>query len=127
VYVMSGGPQYESPAEVSLYRDVGADALGMSTCHEVTVARQCGMRVFGFSLITNICSTDADSSVEVSHSEVLQMGVEAGNRAVRFVTSIVEKIGAAAENVPMHTDPVGLTIGGSEAEENQEEAIVVCA
>ncbi|CAI5449832.1 unnamed protein product [Caenorhabditis angaria] len=40
VYVMSGGPQYESPAEVQLFKTVGADALGMSTCHEVTVARQ---------------------------------------------------------------------------------------
>lgn len=39
VYVMSGGPQYETPAEVRLYKAVGGDALGMSTCHEVTVAR----------------------------------------------------------------------------------------
>lgn len=54
IYVMSGGPQYESPAEVKLYKVLGADALGMSTCHEVTVARQCGIRVFGFSLITNM-------------------------------------------------------------------------
>lgn len=51
---MSAGPQYETPAEVNLYKTCLADALGMSTAHEVTVARQCGIRVFGFSLITNM-------------------------------------------------------------------------
>uniref|UniRef100_A0A915EP07 purine-nucleoside phosphorylase n=1 Tax=Ditylenchus dipsaci TaxID=166011 RepID=A0A915EP07_9BILA len=76
VYVMSGGPQYESPSEVRFYKAVGGDALGMSTCHEVTVARQCQMRVLGFSLITNLCNTDVDKSVEVSHEEVLQAGKE---------------------------------------------------
>lgn len=54
VYVMCGGSQYETPAEVMYFKTVGADALGMSTCHEVTVARQCGIQVFGFSLITNM-------------------------------------------------------------------------
>ncbi|KAI1710623.1 phosphorylase superfamily domain-containing protein [Ditylenchus destructor] len=92
IYVMSGGPQYESPAEVGFYKAVGGDALGMSTCHEVTVARQCGMRVLGFSLITNICNTDADSSVEVSHEEVLQAGKEAGHRACKFVTLILDNM-----------------------------------
>lgn len=54
VYVMSAGPQYETPAEVTMLKTGGADAVGMSTAHEVTVARQCGIRVFGFSLITNM-------------------------------------------------------------------------
>lgn len=44
----------------------------MSTCHEVTVARQCGMRVFGFSLITNCSSLDADNPIAISHEEVLE-------------------------------------------------------
>jgi purine-nucleoside phosphorylase len=51
---MSSGPQYETPSEVKLYKVVGADALGMSTAHEVTVARQLSIRVLGFSLITNV-------------------------------------------------------------------------
>uniref|UniRef100_A0A1I7WN27 Purine nucleoside phosphorylase n=1 Tax=Heterorhabditis bacteriophora TaxID=37862 RepID=A0A1I7WN27_HETBA len=89
VYVMSGGPQYESPAEVSLFKTVGADALGMSTCHEVTVARQCGIKVLGFSLITNIANLDADNSVEVSHEEVLQTAKEAGHRASMFVKEVI--------------------------------------
>jgi purine-nucleoside phosphorylase len=46
--------------------------LGMSTCHEVTVARQCGIRCFGFSLITNCASIDSDAPVEICHEEVLE-------------------------------------------------------
>ncbi|CAJ0937329.1 unnamed protein product, partial [Mesorhabditis belari] len=92
IYVMCGGPQYESPAEVSLFKTVGADALGMSTCHEVTVARQCGIKVLGMSLITNIANLDADNSVEVSHEEVLQAASENGARAAQFVKGILEKL-----------------------------------
>lgn len=91
VYVMSGGPQYESPAEVSMFKTIGADALGMSTCHEVTVAQQCGIKVLGFSLITNIANTDADHSVVVSHEEVLQTAKEAGHRASLFVKEIISQ------------------------------------
>uniref|UniRef100_A0A7E4W760 Purine nucleoside phosphorylase n=1 Tax=Panagrellus redivivus TaxID=6233 RepID=A0A7E4W760_PANRE len=91
-YVMSGGPQYETPAEVVFFKTVGADALGMSTCHEVTVARQCGIRVFGFSLITNIANTDADNSVEVTHEEVLEAAREAGDHACTFVTEIISRV-----------------------------------
>uniref|UniRef100_A0A183U3U8 Purine nucleoside phosphorylase n=1 Tax=Toxocara canis TaxID=6265 RepID=A0A183U3U8_TOXCA len=54
VYCMTAGPQYETSAEVRMLTQMGADALGMSTCHEVAVARQHGMRVFGLSLITNV-------------------------------------------------------------------------
>ena len=104
---MNAGPQYETPAEVSMFKAIGADALGMSTAHEVTVARQCGIRVFGFSLITNMlvsattyilqknhfsANTDVDNSVEVTHEEVLQAAKEAGNRACTFVSRIIEEI-----------------------------------
>ncbi|WKY05767.1 hypothetical protein Q1695_006178 [Nippostrongylus brasiliensis] len=92
IYVMSGGPQYESPAEVSMYKRLGGDALGMSTCHEVTVATQCGIKVLGFSLITNIANTDVDTSVVVSHEEVLQTAKEAGNRASQFVKEIIRQL-----------------------------------
>jgi purine-nucleoside phosphorylase len=92
IYVMSGGPQYETPAEVGLYEVLGADALGMSTCHEVTVARQCNIHVLGISLITNIANADADNAVEVTHEEVLQAAKEASERACRFVSRIVKDI-----------------------------------
>ena len=58
VYFSSTGPTYETPAEIRFYRLVGADAVGMSTTPEVIVARHCGLKVFGMSVITNICNTE---------------------------------------------------------------------
>lgn len=58
VYLASTGPSYETPAEVRFFRAAGADALGMSTIPEVIVARHCGLRVFGMSVITNECNTE---------------------------------------------------------------------
>ena len=54
VYLSSTGPTYETPAEVRFYHSVGADLLGMSTIPEVIVARHCGIRVFGMSVVTNV-------------------------------------------------------------------------
>ena len=54
VYLASTGPTYETPADVRFYHSIGADLLGMSTVPEVIVARHCGLRVFGMSVVTNM-------------------------------------------------------------------------
>ncbi|XP_065572394.1 purine nucleoside phosphorylase-like isoform X2 [Artemia franciscana] len=71
VYVMLGGPTYETVAELKFLRLFGIDAVGMSTVPEVVVARHCGMSVFAFSLITNECITNYESSNEANHEEVI--------------------------------------------------------
>ncbi|XP_069956586.1 purine nucleoside phosphorylase isoform X2 [Cherax quadricarinatus] len=71
VYVMLGGPTYETVAELKLLRVVGVDAVGMSTVPEVVVARHCGMKVFAFSLITNQCIMQYDTDATANHEEVL--------------------------------------------------------
>ncbi len=57
-----------------MLRTLGTDAVGMSTVHEVLVARHGGMRVLAFSGITNKAIDRIDSDAETSHSEVLEVG-----------------------------------------------------
>jgi len=74
IYCGLGGPSFETPAEVRFLRMIGADAVGMSTVPEVIVARHAGMRVLGFSGISNVAADDLDSTVEANHEEVLAAG-----------------------------------------------------
>lgn len=72
VYAGLSGPTFETPAELRFLRTVGADAVGMSTVPEVTVARHAGMRVLGFSGISN--KANLDGSTVTTHEEVLGAG-----------------------------------------------------
>jgi len=68
VYVGVQGPTFETPSEYRMYHLLGGDAVGMSTVPEVIVARHCGIKVFGISVITDLGGFDVP--VEVSHEEV---------------------------------------------------------
>lgn len=70
VYMYFPGPQYETPAEIRLARILGADAVGMSTAPEVIVAGHCGMRVLGFTLVSNMAAGILDQPL--SEREVLE-------------------------------------------------------
>lgn len=72
VYCMLAGPSFETVAECRLLQTLGADAVGMSTVPEVLVARHCGMRVLGLSLITNKVVTNYDTTEKANHEEVLK-------------------------------------------------------
>ncbi len=72
VYVCLSGPSFETPADLRFLKMAGADAVGMSTVPEVTVARHGGMRVLGFSGISN--KANLDGSTVTSHEEVLEAG-----------------------------------------------------
>lgn len=74
VYVCLSGPNYETPAEIRMLRIWGADAVGMSTAHEVLVARHAGIRVLAFSGITNEAIDDPDHETDTNHDEVLDAG-----------------------------------------------------
>lgn len=87
VYVMVGGPSYETGAELRFLGALGADAVGMSTAPEVVVARHMGMRVLGISLITN--SATGSDSENVNHEEVLITADQARQRFVKLVLGIL--------------------------------------
>jgi len=72
VYVSLAGPSFETSADLRFLRMAGADAVGMSTVPEVTVARHGGLRVLGISGISN--KANLDGSTKTSHDEVLEAG-----------------------------------------------------
>jgi purine-nucleoside phosphorylase len=95
VYVGLSGPAFETPAEVRFLRLIGGDSTGMSTTNEALVARHSGMRVLGFSGITNVAIDVIDSNKKTNHEEVL----EAGKLLVPRLTAILRGILARWDEV----------------------------
>ncbi len=87
IYAMVAGPSYETLAEVRFLRTAGADAVGMSTALEVVAARQLGLRVLGFSLITNAAGGEA-----LSHEEVVAASLAAGPQLARLIVGTIERM-----------------------------------
>jgi len=72
IYGALSGPSYETPAEIHLLRNLGADAVGMSTVPEAIVARHMGLEVLGISCITNMAAGISDEPI--NHEEVMATG-----------------------------------------------------
>jgi purine-nucleoside phosphorylase len=90
VYIMLSGPTYETRAEMRMLRELGGDAVGMSTAHEVIVARHAGVRVLGFSLITNKATEDVETSA--THEEVIGMGKVGAERLVALLGDLLPRL-----------------------------------
>ena len=74
IYCGLSGPTYETPAEVRMYRLLGADAVGMSTVPEAIAARHQRMSVLGISCITNLAAGMSDEPI--NHEEVMETGAK---------------------------------------------------
>jgi purine-nucleoside phosphorylase len=92
VYIWFSGPSFETPAEIRAARALGADAVGMSTVPEVVLARFLGLRVLGFSVITNYAA--GMTGAELSHDETKAVAPEGGARLARILTRFLGDQGA---------------------------------
>ncbi|RUS35616.1 nucleoside phosphorylase domain-containing protein [Jimgerdemannia flammicorona] len=115
VYTFVSGPSYETRAEARYLRSLGGDAVGMSTAPEVVVARHCGIKVLGLSLVTNAVVTkrgkdafkevlreagehvedfeeDTDTIV-ASHEEVLATSAMRAEQLQSLVRKVVDLLG----------------------------------
>lgn len=92
VYVCVSGPNFETPAEIRMLRTMGADAVGMSTAHEVVVARHAGIRVLACSGITNVAIDEVNSDQEASHEEVLEAGAHLVPRLTTVLRGVLREL-----------------------------------
>ena len=90
VYLWTRGPSYETKAEISAFRRIGADAVGMSTVPEVLAAAAEGMKVLGISSITNPAA--GLSAGPLSHDEVLEVGRQVRGDLERLVRGILRRL-----------------------------------
>ncbi len=90
VYTALTGPTYETPHEYFYVHKIGGDAVGMSTCPEVIVARHMGLQVFAVSVISDLGVEG--KIVEVSHKEVLEAAEQAAGRIKQIVTRLVTEV-----------------------------------
>lgn len=92
VYVCLSGPTFETPAEVRMLRTIGGDAVGMSTVHEVLVARHAGMRVMAFSGITNVAIDSLDAAGDANHEEVLETGLLIVPKLTAIIRGVIRSL-----------------------------------
>ena len=88
VYALFPGPCYETAAEIRAYKILGADAVGMSTVPEATVAKYLGMNVLGIACITNMAT--GMSKTKHSHAEVLAIANASSKRFCSLVGGILK-------------------------------------
>src|SRR6188474_3999384 len=90
IYGGLSGPSYETPAEIHLLRNLGADAVGMSTVPEAIVARHMGLEVLGISCITNMAAGISDEPI--NHEEVMATGDRVRGTFTQLLRGVVSRI-----------------------------------
>ncbi len=91
VYICLAGPSFETPADLRFLRAIGADAVGMSTVPEVTIARHGGTRVLGISGMSN--KANLDGNTITTHDEVLAAGRLLVPKMIRVIRGVLRQAG----------------------------------
>ncbi|MGI6256212.1 MAG: purine-nucleoside phosphorylase [Acutalibacter sp.] len=91
VYLQATGPQYESPAEIRMFRTLGANAVGMSTACEAIAARHMGLEICGISCVTNLAA--GLGGAPLSHQEVQQTADRVAQRFQALVWELISTLG----------------------------------
>ena len=89
VYIQTTGPSYESPAEIQMFKALGADAVGMSTVVEAIAANHCGFRTVCISCVCNLAAGIADHPL--TGEEVIEAGKAAAPLFEKLVTRSIEE------------------------------------
>ncbi len=87
VYIQTKGPNYETPAEIRMYKAMGADAVGMSTACEAIAAVHCGFEVCAVSCISNLAA--GISPTPLTHEEVKETGLKVADKFSRLIEKVL--------------------------------------
>ena len=90
VYLALAGPNYETPAEIHAFRNLGADLVGMSTVPEVLTARHSGIRVLGISCVTNMAAGITGKTL--SADEVFETGARVKTQFIALLRAVIPEI-----------------------------------
>jgi purine-nucleoside phosphorylase len=90
VYVAVPGPNLETKAEYRFLRSIGADVVGMSTVPENIVANHMGMKVLGFSIVTDECFPDSLKPVDVK--EIIETAMTAEPKMTLIMKEVIKKL-----------------------------------
>ncbi|MCS7013618.1 MAG: purine-nucleoside phosphorylase [Chloroherpetonaceae bacterium] len=97
IYAGVLGPSYETRAEIEMLRRLGADAVGMSTVKEATVAKALGLRVVAISLITNKAA--GLSSERLSHDEVQRVASDSKQHFTALMHAAIQRLSAPVDTL----------------------------
>lgn len=87
IYISVLGPNFETPAEIRLFREFGADVIGMSVVPEVIAARHCGLRVIGLTVVSNLA---AGLTITLqSHEETLLVAQQSAAQMIRLIQAFM--------------------------------------